>query len=109
MTMPQSRIETGSGPSFGRMTATVVTAIFCRIVLNSARRFAYPFAPVLSRGLGVPLTAVTSLIAVNQATGVLGLFIGPVILAIGYQLFMTWMAEVQASGSSQTAPETTSE
>ena len=45
-------------------------ATLYRLVLNTARRFAYPFAPVLSRGLGVPLTAVTSLIAVNQATGV---------------------------------------
>jgi len=86
--MPQTRNETGSGPSFGRMTATVVTAIFCRVVLNSARRFAYPFAPVLSRGLGVPLTAVTSLIAVNQATGVLGLFIGPLADRLGYRLMM---------------------
>nr|WP_321395716.1 MFS transporter [uncultured Desulfobacter sp.] len=41
-------------------------------MLNTARRMVYPFAPELARGLGVPLTAVTSLIAVNQATAVLG-------------------------------------
>lgn len=41
-------------------------------MLNTARRMAYPFAPELARGLGVPLTAVTSLIAVNQATAVIG-------------------------------------
>lgn len=60
----------------------------CRLVLNTARRFAYPFAPALSRGLGVPLTAITSLIAVNQATAVLGLFFGPIADRLGYRLMM---------------------
>ena len=53
-------------------------ATVCRLVLNTARRFAYPFAPVLSRGLGVPITAITSLIAVNQATAIIGMFFGPI-------------------------------
>ncbi len=60
----------------------------CRLVLNTARRFAYPFAPVLSRSLDVPLTAITSLIAVNQATGILGMFFGPVADRLGYRLIM---------------------
>lgn len=60
----------------------------CRLVLNTARRFVYPFAPVLSRSLGVPLTAITSLIAVNQATGILGMFFGPVADRLGYRLIM---------------------
>ncbi|MDY0095738.1 MAG: MFS transporter, partial [Candidatus Vecturithrix sp.] len=59
-----------------------------RLVLNTARRFAYPFAPVLSRGLGVPLTAITSLIAVNQATTIFGLLIGPVTDRLGYRRMM---------------------
>jgi predicted MFS family arabinose efflux permease len=57
-------------------------------VLNTARRFVYPFAPALGRSLGVPLTAITSLIAVNQATAVLGLFFGPVADRLGYRLMM---------------------
>jgi DHA1 family inner membrane transport protein len=64
------------------------TATLCRLVINTARRFAYPFAPVLSRGLGVPLTAVTSLIAVNQATSVLGIFFGPLADHLGYRVMM---------------------
>jgi DHA1 family inner membrane transport protein len=64
------------------------TATVCRLVINTARRFAYPFAPVLSRGLGVPLTAVTSLIAVNQATSVVGIFFGPLADRLGYRLMM---------------------
>jgi DHA1 family inner membrane transport protein len=63
-------------------------ATVCRLVLNTARRFAYPFAPVLSRGLGVPITAITSLIAVNQATAIIGMFFGPIADLLGYRLMM---------------------
>ena len=66
----------------------IVVVVVCRLVLSTARRFAYPFAPVLSRGLGVPLTAITSLIAINQATAVLGLFFGPIADRLGYRLMM---------------------
>ena len=59
-----------------------------RLSLNTARRFAYPFAPALSRGLEVRLTAITSLIAVNQATGVLGLLFGPIADSLGYRVMM---------------------
>ena len=63
-------------------------ATICRLALNTARRFAYPFAPVLSRGLGVSLTAITSVIAVNQATAVIGIFFGPLADRLGYRLMM---------------------
>ena len=71
-----------------RLAWKMGVAISCRLVLNTARRFAYPFAPVLSRGLGMPLTAVTSLIAVNQATAILGMFFGPLADRLGYRLMM---------------------
>jgi predicted MFS family arabinose efflux permease len=71
------------------LAPSLATAIFCRFVLNTARRFAYPFAPVLSRGLGVPLTAITSLIAVNQFTAVLGVGFGPLADRWGYRNMMT--------------------
>lgn len=63
-------------------------ASLCRFLLNTARRFPYPFAPALSRGLDVPLAAVTSLIAVNQVTGVLSLLFGPVADRWGYRLML---------------------
>jgi predicted MFS family arabinose efflux permease len=62
--------------------------VICRLVLSLARRFAYPFAPVLSRGLGVPLTSITSLIAVNWATSLLGIFFGPLADRFGYRKMM---------------------
>jgi len=66
----------------------IFTATLCRVILNISRRFAYPFAPVLSRGLGVELTAITSLIAANQATALFGIFFGPVADRLGYRLMM---------------------
>jgi len=66
----------------------IFTATLCRVILNTSRRFAYPFAPALSRGLGVELTAITSLIAVNQATALFGIFFGPVADRLGYRLMM---------------------
>ena len=77
-----------SGEPDHRMFRSILAASLCRILLNTARRFAYPFAPVLSRGLDVPLTAVTSMIAVNQATGVLGMLFGPLADRFGYRLMM---------------------
>jgi DHA1 family inner membrane transport protein len=71
-----------------RLAWKMGVAISCRLILNTARRFAYPFAPALSRGLGVPLTAVTSLIAVNQATAILGMLFGPAADRLGYRLMM---------------------
>ncbi|MDJ0780671.1 MAG: MFS transporter [Desulfosarcinaceae bacterium] len=70
------------------LATSLGAAIFCRFILNTARRFAYPFAPVLSRGLGVPLTAVTSLIAVNQFSAVLGAACGPLADRWGYRTLM---------------------
>lgn len=70
------------------MVIKIGVVVICRLVLNTARRFAYPFAPVLSRGLGVPLTAITSLIAVNWATSLLGIFVGPIADQFGYRKMM---------------------
>jgi len=63
-------------------------ATLSRLFLNTARRFPYPFAPVLSRGLGVPLTAVTRLIAANQITGISGLFFAPLGDRWGYRVML---------------------
>jgi len=66
----------------------VGVVVLCRLLLNTARRFAYPFAPLLSRGIGVSLTAFTSIIAVNQAATLLGMFFGPLADRLGYRLMM---------------------
>lgn len=60
-----------------RLAIELAAAALARLFLNTARRFAYPFAPALARGLDVPLTHVTSLVALNQGTGLLTPFLGP--------------------------------
>jgi predicted MFS family arabinose efflux permease len=86
--MPVSSNNLNSKETSAGLIRIIGPSAFCRLVFNTARRFAYPFAPVLSRSLGVPLTAVTSMIAVNQATAMLGLFFGPVADRLGYRLMM---------------------
>lgn len=71
-----------------RLVGQITAATFVRVLLNTARRFAYPFAPELSRGLGVSLTSITSLIAINHATSILGLFLGPFADRFGYRPMM---------------------
>ena len=71
-----------------RLVVQILTAALLKLLLNTGRRFIYPFAPALSRDLSVPLSAVTSIIATSQAISLLGLFSGPLADRIGYRLMM---------------------
>lgn len=86
--MPQNINPENPGIQGSRLAWKVCVATVCRLALNTARRFGYPFAPALSRGMGVPLTAVTSIIAVSQSTAILGMFFGPLADRLGYRLMM---------------------
>ncbi len=79
-----------SGPQepAARLVLNIGIAGICKLILNTSRRFVYPFAPVISRGLGVPLTAITSLIALNWAAGVMAILVGPVSDRLGYRAMM---------------------
>jgi predicted MFS family arabinose efflux permease len=74
------------------MTRTFVRQILVitlfRLLLNTGRRFVYPFAPALSRGLEVPLGAITTIIAAGQFTSLLGIFSGPLADRYGCRLMM---------------------
>ena len=59
-----------------RLVVELAASALARFVLNTARRFAYPFGPALARGLDVPLTRITSLVALNQGMGLLSPFMG---------------------------------
>ncbi|MDX9818856.1 MAG: MFS transporter [Desulfococcus multivorans] len=63
-------------------------AFSSRLLINTSRRFIYPFAPALSRGLGVPLTAFTTIIALNQFAGFLSLIFGPLADRWGHRSVM---------------------
>ena len=71
-----------------RLALPIMGATLFRLVINTARRFIYPFAPAISRGLGVSLTAITSIIAINQVTALLGAAIGPFSDRWGYRRMM---------------------
>jgi len=44
------------------------------------------------------------------SAGLLGMFAGAVLLALGYQLFMAWVADTdEAEGTSKTAPTSPAE
>jgi predicted MFS family arabinose efflux permease len=75
-------------PSTRHLGWQIGAATASRLLLNTGRRFPYPFAPALSRGLGVPLTAITSLIAINLATGILSPLFGPLSDRWGYRAMM---------------------
>lgn len=61
---------------------------FSKLLFNVARRLIYPFAPEFARGLDVNLSAITSAIAVNQATSLLGPVGAGFADRYGYKLLM---------------------
>jgi DHA1 family inner membrane transport protein len=71
-----------------RLGWQIGAATLSRFLLNTARRFPYTFTPALSRGLGVPVTDITRLIAINQATGLLSPLFGSLSDRWGYRLMM---------------------
>jgi predicted MFS family arabinose efflux permease len=96
--MPQQTFISSPAESRLQLILKIVVVVICRLVLSTARRFVYPFAPVLSRGLGVPLTSITSLIAVNWATSLLGVFFGPLADRFGYRKMMIFGLMMLAGG-----------
>ncbi|MDM8528066.1 MFS transporter, partial [Anaerolineales bacterium HSG24] len=71
-----------------QLTFQIGIAALGRFLINTARRMIYPFASVLSVGLGVPLFYISSLIAINQATGLLSPLFGPLSDRWGYRKMM---------------------
>ena len=79
-----------SGPARSSLAgdAGFWAALGARLIINTARRFPYPFAPALSRGLGVPLPAVTAILGANQFSGLACLVFGPLGDRKGYRTLM---------------------
>ena len=71
-----------------KLAHQIIAVTIFKLLLNIGRRFVYPFAPALSRGLDVPLTAVTTIIATGQVSSLLGLFSGPLADKLGYRFMM---------------------
>jgi predicted PurR-regulated permease PerM len=59
---------------------------------------------VMARGLNVPMLVIfLGVIGGTLAHGILGLFIGPVVLSLGYELMVAWMGEWQSSADESDA------
>jgi len=77
----------------GATTATVVFAIYI-FVAGLVDNVLKPL--LLGRGVNVPMPVVLiGALGGMVASGIIGLFIGPVMLAVGYQLFWQWVRDPQ--------------
>lgn len=88
----------GNSPMKSLLARQIIAVLFFRLLLNTGRRFVYPFAPALSRGLDVPLAAITSIIAASQLTSLLGFFSGPLADRFGFRVMMQAGLALLAAG-----------
>ncbi len=72
---------------------------FTKLLMNVTRRMIYPFAPEFARGLEVDLSAITSVIAVNQATALLGPVGASFADRYGYKLLMLFALGLMTIGT----------
>jgi predicted MFS family arabinose efflux permease len=86
--MPNSKPDAPGQIERRRFIGQLAVAIIARTALNTARRFPYTYASVLARGLGVHLSAITSLIALSQATSIFAPIFGPLGDRHGYRVMM---------------------
>jgi predicted PurR-regulated permease PerM len=78
-------------------SATIAFAVY-EIVAGLADNVLKPV--LLGRGVAVPMPVILiGALGGMVSGGVIGLFIGPVMLAVGYQLFWRWVRDQPASGS----------
>ena len=96
--MIPKRFQEAEHNNISHLAARTGAITISRLTLNTARRFVYPFAPAISRGLGVPLASVTTLIALNQITGILGMLSGPIADRFGYRRMMLAGLAMLAAG-----------
>ena len=66
----------------------ITITTFTKLLFNITRRLIYPFAPEFARGLNVELSAITSIIAINQATSLLGPIGASFADKYGYRILM---------------------
>ena len=65
---------------------------------------------LLGRGVDLPMLVIfIGAIGGVLASGILGLFVGPVVLALGYTLFTAWLADARAQLARMEAPRSAAE
>ncbi|VVN28958.1 Putative transport protein YdiK [Pseudomonas fluorescens] len=83
----------------GASTATIVFAIYV-FVAGLVDNVLKPL--LLGRGVDVPMPVILiGALGGMVTSGIIGLFIGPVVLAVGYQLFWQWVQDRPPEGGGQ--------
>ncbi len=74
-------------------TPAVIFAIYC-VIVSGSDGFLKPL--FLGRGMSTPMLVILlGAIGGMILSGIIGLFVGAIILALGYELFMKWLNEGQ--------------
>jgi len=74
-------------------TPAVIFAIYC-VIVSGSDGFLKPL--FLGRGMSTPMLVILlGAIGGMLLSGIIGLFVGAIILALGYELFMKWLNEEQ--------------
>jgi len=75
--------------SVAETTPAVIFLIYC-IIISSSDAFLKPL--FLGRGMEIPMLVILlGAIGGMMMSGIIGLFVGAIILALGYELFMAWL------------------
>jgi len=79
--------------SVAETTPAVIFLIYC-IVVSSSDAFLKPL--FLGRGMATPMLVILlGAIGGMMLSGIIGLFVGAIVLALGYELFMAWLNQVE--------------
>ena len=77
--------------SYADTTPAIIFTIYA-VLVGASDNFLKPM--LLGKGLATPMLVILiGALGGMMLQGILGLFIGPVVLALGYQIYSTWVAE----------------
>ena len=83
--------------SVAETTPAVIFLVYC-IVVSSSDGFLKPL--FLGRGMSTPMLVILlGAIGGMMMSGIIGLFVGAIILALGYELFMAWLDKTEVASS----------
>jgi predicted PurR-regulated permease PerM len=83
--------------SVAETTPAVIFLVYC-IIVSSSDGFLKPL--FLGRGMATPMLVILlGAIGGMMMSGILGLFVGAIVLALGYELFMAWLNKAEVASS----------
>ena len=85
MATQQSDIQPNTTPGEIHLFRFLAVTTLGKWLINTGKRIFYPFAPAMARGMGVDVSAITSLIALNQTTALLAPFVMSLADTKGYK------------------------